>query len=122
MKTAVNHANSPAFGKLNKFSNTPVYQVVNDVGSSVRWISGQMISLEYGEHASHINDIKDWDKRNAQSIEFQRRFDALNDDVNLAVALDNDIEQFKEEFLLPLLNEIEGNAIQINGTGAAEAV
>lgn len=120
MKTAVNDTPTLALGKHNKFLNTPSFQVVNDVGSSVRWISGHMVSLEFGEHASFIQTVKDWDERTAQSIDFQRRFDALNDDVELAVALDWEMESFKDDFLLPLLSRIDqGNVEQ---SDAVEAV
>lgn len=49
MKTSVNEQKTIFTGKDNKFADTPVFQVINDVGSSVRWISGQMVTIEFGK-------------------------------------------------------------------------
>ena len=85
------------------FSDVPAFQIVNDTHNLLLAFTSRFMSLEYGEDGEAYKRDPQWQHIDAKSIEFSRRFDALNDDAVNAAQLAGEIRDFTKTVRDPLV-------------------
>ena len=106
LNTAINETLGAKLGIGGRFAKVPSFQIVNDAGSKVRWVSGAMVSHEHGAYGAAFLAHPAWQAARQTALAFQPRLTALGGDAVKAAALYDEVEHFISHLLRSIESDV----------------